>query len=194
MFEFIEPEEHRLYKNRIIPFLEKIAENPRLYEAFEEWDKATFLLASEKNNSIQGGALLLNQSIETLHPRIQEHVRTLYPQLRKVWTGMISLQIHQDITGRDFEKLCRLFHCALVADLIAFGIKETTPFLCVTMTPLEYRSIGMLSSTTQNLWEYAVKVKPESSRDGLFHGVLTLIDMNLNAAFPNLLRQRMTKH
>ncbi|HUX79571.1 MAG TPA: hypothetical protein VMW10_07525 [Alphaproteobacteria bacterium] len=194
MFEFIEPEEQRLYKDRIIPFLEKLVENPRHYEAFKELDKATLLLANDKSNSIQGGAFLLNQSIKTLHPRIQEHIRTLYPWMREVWTGMISLQIHQDITGRDFQKLYKLVYCALMADLIAFGIKETTPFLCVAMTPLEYRSIEMLSINMHNLWDYAVKVKPESSRDGMFHGVLTLIDMNLNAALPNLLKQRMTIH
>ncbi|OJW55223.1 MAG: hypothetical protein BGO67_00510 [Alphaproteobacteria bacterium 41-28] len=192
MFEFIEPEEQRLYKDRIIPFLKKLAENPTIYEVLVELDQATFLLANDKSNSIQGGALLFNQSTEMLHPRIQEHVRTLYPWMREVWTGMISLQIHQDVTGRDFEKLCKLVCCALMADLIAFGIKETTPFLCVAMTPLEYRSIEMFSINMHNLWDYAVEVKPES--DGLFHGILTLIDMNLNAVLPNLLKQRVTIH
>ncbi len=189
MFEFIEADEHRLYKSRIIPFLEKIAEDPRLYEIFEEWNQATFLLANDKSNSIQGGALLLKQSTEMLHPRIQEHVSTLYPKLRKVWTGMISLQIHQDATGRDFEKLCKIFYCNLIEDLISFGIKENTSFLCLTMTPLEYRSMNL-----QGFRPYAIEVSPESSRDELFHGVLSLIDMNQNAALPQFLKQKITLH
>lgn len=194
MFEYIEPKEHCLYKDRIIPFLEELADNPRLYEAFEDWDQATFLLAGDKNHCIQGGALLLKQDIEMLHPRIQEHIRSFYPRLREVWTGMISLQVKEELSGRAFEKHCKFFYCALMAELIAFGIKETTPFLCLTMTPLEYHSSEMLGRDLQSIWPYAIEVKPESSRDGLFHGVLTLIDMNLNFAFHNPVRQRMTVH
>ncbi len=48
MFEFIEPDEHRLYKDRILPFLDKLTETPRPYQTFEELDQATFLLANDE--------------------------------------------------------------------------------------------------------------------------------------------------
>ncbi len=176
MFHYIEPEEHRLYNYRIVPFLERIADNPKLYEIFEDWSTATFLLTKESIMDIHGGALLLKQEKEILHPRIQEYLGTFYPRLKDVWTGLISLQVDENITGRDFEKVCQYFYYALMEDLIAFGVKYGTPFLCITMTPTEYLTIKM-----KDPWSYGKEVKPESSRDGLFHGVLRLVEMSQDA-------------
>ncbi len=173
MFNFIEPGEHHLYKDRILAFLERISDNSNLYDIFEDWDQAIFLLANDMVKDIRGGALLLKQDKEMLHPRIQEYLRLAYPTLKNVWTGMISLQVDEDISGRDFERAVKFFYCGLMADLVAFGVKEGTPFLCVTMTNAEYRTIEM-----NNLWPYAKEVRAELSKDGLFHGVLTLVDLN----------------
>lgn len=206
MFHFIEPKEHYLYKEDILAFLEGVAPNPKLYEAFENWEEASFLLAQEViNNSnyspyknyahnlrakcVKGGALLLTQSTDLLHPRIQEHLKMFYPQMKDVWTGLISLQVHEDIIGRDFERMCRLLYCTLLADLIAFGIKEGAPFLCVSMTPNEHLMIER-----EDVWPYVAQIKPESSRDGLFHGVLRLIDIPQCTVLPQFLKQKITLH
>lgn len=93
MFHFIEPKEHYLYKEDIFAFLEGVSPCPKLYEAFENWEKASFLLAQDVINngkysgyrshdhnqrpkSVKGGALLLKQATDLLHPRIQEHLET----------------------------------------------------------------------------------------------------------------------
>lgn len=185
MFHYIEPEEHYLYRDRILPFLERVADDPKLFELFEDWDQATFILAKENFQNIHGGALLVKQDRDLLHPRIREHLATLYPSQEEVWTCLISLQVDNDLTGRDFEHVCRLFYCALMADLIAFGISKGTPFLCVTMTPTEHQAIKM-----HEAWPYTGEVRADSSRDGLFHGVLTLLDIQQGAENARFFKKR----
>jgi hypothetical protein len=192
MFQFIEPDEQHLYRSRIFTFLEAIASYQKLYEIFENWEDGSFLLAQEAtgngnspycNNqtkglvtqTVKGGALLLKQPMDLLHPRIQAHLVSLHPQMKEVWTGLISLQVHEDITGRDFEKVCRLFYSSLLADLIAFGMREGCPFLCTSMAPDEHRMIEK-----EEVWPYITQVKPETSKDELFHGVLTLTGVSQN--------------
>lgn len=172
MFYFIEPEEHYLYKTLIFPFLDQLADCPKLNDTFEDWDKATFLLANDKTRTFQGGALFVKQSLEMLPPRIQNHIKTFYPNREDVWRGIVSLQVRESITGRDFEKICKLFYSALISDLVAFSIIQNAPFLCITMAPSDYLDCEMC-----NFWPYTLKVRPETSRDKLFHGVLTFLKM-----------------
>jgi hypothetical protein len=191
MFQFIEPDEHHLYRSRIFSFLEDIASHPKLYEIFENWEEGHFLLAQEAVSNrpsycdnqphdavtqrVKGGALLLKQPIDLLHPRIQAHFASLHPQMSETWAGLISLQVHEDITGRDFERICRLFYSSLLADLIAFGMREGCPYLCTTMTPHEHLIIER-----EDVWPYHMQVRPEASRDKLFHGILTLTGIPQN--------------
>ncbi|MBA3814644.1 MAG: hypothetical protein H0X26_09250 [Alphaproteobacteria bacterium] len=184
MFHLIEPEDHYLYKDLITPFLEKLTHNSKLCDSLENWKQATFLLVDDKSKSIKGGSLLLKQGRETLHSTLQEHVKTFYPQHKEVWSGIVDLQVHDDITGSDYERLCTIFYGALMADFIAFGIRENTHFLYLKMTPIEYAT-----NNRQALWPYDLEIKPQSSGDALFHGVLTLIDMRQEAVFPHLLKQ-----
>ena len=171
MVQFIEPEEHYEYKDLITPFLKDLKDSPQLYQSFDQWREASFLLAKDESNSMKGGALLLKQRIEKIHPTLQAHLKTLDPTMKYLWTGAISLQVHEEIAGRDFEKICRLFYAALLSDLIAFGIKEDVKFLALKMLPLDYRMIDR-----QSFWPYMAQVSPQSSRDDLFHGILTLIN------------------
>ncbi len=206
MFHFIEPKEQYLYKDDILAFLEGVASSPKLYEAFENWEEGSFLLAQELRNNrndspfknrdhdhrekcVKGGALLLKQPTDLLQPRIQAYIKTCYPQMKDVWTGLISLQVHEDITGRDFERICRLFYCTLLADLTAFSVKVGSPFVCVSMTPFEHTMIER-----EDVWPYVAQVKPESSRDGLFHGVLSLLDITQNTVLPQFTKQTRTLH
>src|ERR1700722_11179251 len=97
MFHFIEPEEHFLYQAQIVPFMEAITDNPKLYDFFENWEEGIFLLTADKTKRMQGGALLLKQSLEMLHPHIREHLKMSYPKMENVWTGVVSLQIPEDL-------------------------------------------------------------------------------------------------
>lgn len=189
MFQFIEPEEHFLYQSQILPFMEALADNPKLYDFFENWEEGVFLLTKNKTKQVQGGALLLKQSVEMLHPLIREHLKRFYPKMEDVWTGVVSLQIPEDLRGQDYQKFCRFFYYALLADLIAFGIKENASFLCLTLEPVEYLSINL-----QAIWPYALEVNPQFSKDGLFHGILTLINVNQRAALPKYLKKQITVH
>ena len=186
MFQFIEPEEHYEYKDLITPFLKNLKDSPQLYQSFDQWREAFFLLAKGESNSTKGGALLLKQRIEKIHPTLQVHLKTLYPTMKYLWTGAISLQVHEEVTGRDFEKICRLFYTALLSDLIAFGIRQDVKFLALKMLPIDYHMIDR-----QSFWPYMAQVSPQSSRDDLFHGILTLINpIHTESKCPRCLESR----
>lgn len=196
MFHYIEPEEHHLYKDLILSFLEGVMENSNLYDIFEDWDQATFLLTNDKIKDIRGGVLLLKQERDMLHPHTREHLRTFSPSQKRVWTGLISLQVNEGISGQDFERVCKIFYTALIAELMVFGIKENTPFLYVTMMPFEHLIIEM-----QDAWTYLTAVKPKASKDGLFRGVLMLVNrkrekcpQDVNVWCPFLKQEKMTAH
>ena len=170
MFHFIEPQEHHLYQSSIDPFLKELQDS-KILQRNQNLKQATFILAEEKVKGIHGGILLLKQSITTLSSEVGEYLHTFFPQTKEIWTGMVALMISEDITGRDFEKICKTLYPALYEDLIFFGIKESSPFLCLTMPTIEHLTIDMLG-----FWPYVLEVRPSASSDGLFHGILSLAD------------------
>lgn len=197
MFHLIEPKEQPLYLDLILPFLRTLAANQtanqKTYDPFKDLRKATFLLTKKENKTFTGGALLFKQPIENLPPELEEVFRISYPHMREVWTGTISLQVESNITGHDFETVCKIFYRALYEDLIAFSIKENFFFLCLTLEPFEQLSIDM-----QGYWSYALEVKPPPSSNALFHGILTLIDglpenFDVSFFFKPRKRYRMTE-
>ncbi len=183
MFQFIEPEEQYEYRRLITPFLQSLKYTPQLCRSFKRWRGASFLLAKERSHEVEGGALLLQQKIETIHPTLQAHLKTHHPTLKYLWTGAISLHVDEEIRGRDFEKICQLFYSSLLADLIAFGIKEDARFLALKMLPLDSLMIDR-----QGFWPYMAQVNPQSSRDKLFHGILTLFNLPTGSEKPRFHR------
>lgn len=172
MFNVIEPQEHLLYKSSIDLFLQELHIAVGLKND-QDLTHATYVLLEEKIEGIEGGILLLKQPLEVSSKEVRSYLRALCPQYTpysEIWTGRIAFRFSKDISGWDYEKISTLLYCALYEDLVAFSVKENTPFFYLTLPLVEHLSIDMLG-----FWPYLLKVSPHESLDGLFHGILSLI-------------------
>lgn len=172
MFHFIEPQEHHLYQSSIDPFLSELhvlTELKKEKDLGQALNQARFLLVKREIKGIKGGVLLIKKRISMLDPEVAEYLCTFSPHLNEVWTGMVSFQMHEEIAGRDFEKVCKTLYCTLHKDLTVFSIKEKTPYLCLTMPRIEYLTINLLG-----LWPYVFEARPDGSSNDLFQGILAL--------------------
>ncbi len=169
MLYYIEPEHQYLHSDRIISYLTRLPCGPNAIESIQNFYQSTFLLVKDATNNIQGGAQLFKSPVRNLNVKVREYLGLYYPHVEEVWKGTISLEIDESLTGKEFQKACQRFYCALYENLMAFGVKENAPFLCLTMESVEHLTIEM-----QGYWPFVFEVKP-SSRDGMYNGVLSLM-------------------
>ncbi len=169
MFYLIEPQEHHLYESSIKPFIKELKYITDLKDE-QDLHQATFLLLKEEIEETRGGILLLKQKTSTLNSEVEGYLRSFCPQIKEVWTGRIAFQMSEEIAGRNFDKICKIIYRTLYEELIVFGIRENTPFLCLTMPLVEHLSINLLG-----LWPYMFEVRPSAASSGaLCHGILAL--------------------
>jgi hypothetical protein len=168
MFTIIEPKDHYLYKTEVELFSGLIKERVILHYSFQDHKRATFIAIKDQSNGIFGGAILLKQRVGTLHQKVDKHLSTLAPKNGEVWTCSVLLHGENHSLSQN-ESFCILFYQKLYQQLVAFGIKEQMDFLCLILEPGEYLCTEVIGS-----WPYVFEVKPHESRDGLFHGILSL--------------------
>lgn len=171
MFDLISPSEHDSSKERISAFLKHLKSyNLDLYRSIQLKSDVTYILAIENTDRIQGGALLFQQKVSSLHPQIRKKLKDNVSLNQTVWSGTLYLHFGDEIEGHTFESLCKVFYQNLYESLIAFGVEKQTSFLCLTLDSCEH-----LSTEFIGLWPYKVQIRHRESQDGLFHGVLSLI-------------------
>lgn len=183
MFQLIEHKYYHAKENKdlILPFLTKLAMDPKLSSYFENWTEGTFLLAKDESKTVYGGALLLKQSIKKIHPDLRTYLKKYYPKIKEVWTGMVSLEIDRKLSGREFQRIGKFVYCSLMADLIAFGVQENIHFLCLTTMP----SLCGPRIDIHDFWAYAMEANCEHPSNRLFHGILSLDDKNPDVRYLN---------
>lgn len=167
MFMVIEPQHHHRHKALIDLFLNKIQDNQELNKAFSTIKKSTFVLMQNEKNGIYGGAILLRNKISSLHSLLSKHV--LSAVKGPVWTCNAYLHLDNEKLFPDFEAFCIFFYRELYCRLKEFGAQEDVSYLYVKLIPGEYFCTEVLGS-----WQYVFEIKPQESKDGLFHGVLSL--------------------
>lgn len=171
MLNIIEPKDHLANQKRIDSFLSLL----KVYQDFsiplEELENATFIIASDNEYGVYGGALLLKKSVWNLELCIRQTILTYQPDADEVWTGIIGYYKEHEgpLSGKQALKGYLDFYCDLLKFFNHFGNEKQISSLLLTLTQVEY-----LKSKNHKLWKYAYKVLPEESTDGLFHGILLL--------------------
>ena len=171
MLNIIEPKDHKTYQKHIDSFLDLL----KVYQGFsiplEELENATFVIASDNEYGVYGGALLLKKSVWDLELGIRQMILTALPDMEEVWTGIIGYYKEQEgpFSGKQALEVYLDFYCNLLDIFNDFGNEKKINFLFLTLSKLEY-----LETKNHELWEYVYTVLPEESSDGLFHGILTL--------------------
>jgi hypothetical protein len=169
MFTVIKPKHHHTHTSLIHLFLAPIKKNSELNTAFSNVSKSTFILMQDNDKGIYGGAILLKNKISSLHRLLSKHV--LSSATGDVWTCSAYLHLDNEKLFQDFEDFCIFFYRELYKKLKEFGEKEGVNYIYVKLNPGEYFCTEVLGS-----WSYVFEIKPHESRDGLFHGVLSLKD------------------
>lgn len=171
MLNIIEPKNHQAYQTRIDSFLSLL----KIYQNFspspEELQDGTFIIASDNEYGVYGGALLLEKSVWDLEHGIRQIVLTFQPDTNNLWTGLIGFYREHErsfSTAKILEGYLDFYHDLLEA-FNDFGNKKEINFLCLTLNPIEH-----LKLKNHGFWEYVGKVLPQESSDGLFHGILSL--------------------
>jgi hypothetical protein len=171
MFNIIEPKDHKTYQKRIDSFLNLLKVYQHFSIPMEELENVTFVVASDNEYGVYGGALLLKKSVWDLECGIRQMILTALPDMEEVWTGIVGYYKEHEgpFSGKQALEVYLDFYCDLLKVFNDFGNEKQINFLFLTLSKLEY-----LKTKSHELWEYVYKVLPEESNDGLFHGILSL--------------------
>ncbi len=171
MLNIIEPKNHRPYQKRIDSFLNLLKVYQHFSIPMEELENATFIIASDNEYGVYGGALLLKKSVWDLECGIRQMILTALPDMEEGWTGIVGYYKEHEgpFSGKQALEVYLDFYCDLLKVFNDFGSEKQINFLFLTLSKLEY-----LKTKSHKLWEYVYKVLPEESSDGLFHGILSL--------------------
>ena len=171
MLNIIEPKDHKTYQKNIESFLNLLKVYQRFSIPTEELENATFVIASDNEYGVYGGALLLKKSVWDLELGIRQMILTALPDMEEVWTGMIGYYKEHEgaFSGKQALEVYLDFYCHLLDVFNDFGDEKQINFLFLTLSKLEY-----LKTKNHDLWEYVYTVSPDESYDGFFHGILTL--------------------
>jgi hypothetical protein len=171
MLNIIEPKDHKKYQTQIDSFLNLLKVYQHFSPSPEELEDATFIIASDNEYGVYGGALLLKKSVWDMELGIRQMILTALPDMEDVWTGVIGYYKEHEgpFSGKKALEVYLDFYGNLLDVFNDFGDEKKINFLFLTLSKLEY-----LKTKNHEFWEYLYTVLPEESRDGLFHGILSL--------------------
>lgn len=172
MFKIIEPKYHCLSMPSINHFTELIKPQKSFGLSKQDQNGATFVLCDDRKNGAWGGALLLKKSIDEFPYEVVNALSGFVPRKEGIWKCVVSLVFEKESplsTTNEGDHFCQIFYRNLYNNLVEFGKKQGTGFLCVSLDFGEY-----LCTEGLIFWPYVFKITPQQSADGLFHGILSL--------------------
>jgi hypothetical protein len=169
MFKIIEPHRQCYYKARLDLFVGLMRLQQRFFLSSHEQSQATFILAEEEEGEVYGGAILYRKNTQELHPQIKRTILTFCPFEEIIWECTLFLQSERLSYVRDRDFFMKIFYRNLLQKLIEVCRERGVSFLCLTLSPIEYRRIRK-----ENFWPWIVELTPPESLDSLFHGILSL--------------------
>ena len=185
MLKIIETKSHGLGKSKphtkqssdsgADPSVESFLRLLKVYQSFslssEDKTRSIFAIAEDKAFGVYGGVVLYPQKVSDLSDKVGKVISTLQPNKEDVWCVRLCLCIDQDdqfvsLDSLDFKEA---FYQNLLNTMMQFGERESLDFLVLTLTCDEYHNSRIYGS-----WPYILEIKPSSSSDGFFHGLLSL--------------------
>lgn len=170
MLNIIEPKDHYAHQSRIEAFLDLL----KVYQSFslvdEEKENATFIVGSDNERGVYGGAVLYQQKVRDLYKDIGKIVSSFQPERQNVWAARLGLFLGDEpyytLEELDFRED---FYRDLLKFFIEFGKKESLDFLALTLC-----SSDAYTTKRRFYWPYILVIRTEEASDNLFHGILSL--------------------
>lgn len=170
MLNIIEPKDHKDYQTSINAFLGLL----KVYQSFSlplhEKEKATFIIASDNELGVYGGAVLYQQKVTELYKDIGKIVSSFQPERQNAWVVRLGLyRGYEPYFALEELDLREDFYRNLLKHFIEFGEKENLDFLVLTLC-----SYDSNQTKHHRPWPYILEIRSIDSSDNLFHGILSL--------------------
>lgn len=178
MFKVIEPQYHCFNKLSIDRFMELIHMHSTDFSEHEK-NKATFIVAEDREDGVHGGAFLYKKRLDEFPPELINALSDFLLPVEWVWDCIVTLSIDDDsilYKMNEVDRFCHIFYRNLYNRLKFLGKNEDVGFLCISLFSAEYIYMEEFIS-----WPYILELKPQESSDGLFHGILPLIGSQCEA-------------
>lgn len=172
MFTVIHPKYHCFCTSPINHFMELIKSRVPLGVSKNDQNKATFVLLEDEEKGVCGGALLLKKRLNDFPHELTNTLIEFVSPKEAIWKCMVFLSFEKDsplCATNEQDHFCQIFYRNLYNNLVEFGKREKTGFLCVSLDSQEF-----ICTEGLTLWPYIFELKPQHSSDGLFHGILSL--------------------
>lgn len=156
------------------PSVESFLRLLKVYQSFslssEEKAQAIYAIAENKELGVYGGAVLYPQKVSNLSAKVGKVIATLLPTKQEVWCVRLHCCLDQDDHFMTHQKLDlkEALYQNLFKVMLEFGEREGQEFLVLTLCSDDY----LYNSRIHSSWPYILEIKPSSSADGLFHGLL----------------------
>lgn len=177
MFQEIPPSKQGCYNKVLKPGFEILETHSLLSTSFPNYEKGTVLLFGDETKELMGGALLLQQTFASIHPKIQPNIRHLLSKNNTLWTGTVFLCEKNHKFSRQYEFLCKTFYYNLYQKLVEFGQKEEIRFLYMILSTGEF-----LCTEEIGLWPYVYTLHTGQPFQDISYKILSLVTNQTNAS------------
>lgn len=171
MLTIIEPKDHKTYQVHIDSFLSLLAFYQNYTPHPQDWNDGTFIIASDNEFGVYGGAILLKKSIWELEHKLRQIILTIHSDIKTVWT--VKIGFHREHEAR-LPKIKILngylnFYQDLLKAFNDYGNRKGIDFLCLSLNAVEH-----LKLKKYGCWHYAGTISPDESLNKQFHSILVL--------------------
>lgn len=189
MFLEIPPVLQGKHENLLRPVFEWFDDKPLLRSVFDGIPKetlskksfsmnsplrGTFLVFSDNEKKLLGGAYLLNQQFSSIYLRIDPITRKVLSPHSKFWIGTVFLCAEENGFSKEYEFICKTFYKTLYKKLHEFGQRENINYLYMILEPGESLCTEVLGG-----WPYVHQVALDETSKGLSHHILSLTKSSL---------------
>jgi hypothetical protein len=171
-FEIIEPQE-KLFKSKIVTVMEKKMKIFQGEGCSLKNRSKTFIVAQGWEKGLIGGACLLKKRLSDVQEDVRELLATLVIYEECVWEcSCVCLEVSSKFStsaALQCDQFFQNFYRGLYEKLVEFGRRKNLAFIIMKLTQEAYEATKEFG-----FWPYVVELKPETTLDGFFHGVLPL--------------------
>lgn len=178
-FDIIESYDKGICNQFVIFLKKKMNQLQESKDSSKNQNNDVFIVGKGREEISLGGAYLQKRGL----PDIQEDLReivTALPPYDYVWEcSDIYFEIPNRCPGSvepKWDYYSRSFYRGLYEEFIEFGKMKGISFIIMKLPHETY-----LSTKEFGLWPYVVELRPDSSPDGLFHGILPLTGSQCDA-------------
>lgn len=171
MLNIIEPLDQKEHQVQIGSFLNLLTIYQKYSPLPQDWNDGTFIIASDNEFGVYGGALLLKKYACDLSQNLRQQIHAYMPDINTIWTARIGFYREHEVHFSNIKALNSYlgFYQDLLKAFNDLGIKKKIDFLYLSINTNEH-----IKLTKYGLWNCPRSIFPHESLDNHFHSILVL--------------------